>query len=187
MGQSRSPIFIQVAGYILRAIGNRWQFPEYMISGDASNANFASTLVAESPFTKSREKDQGFYTRGFVALSWKILMMAHKMGRFGNIPWAQILAQVDIQVTFPEVASRDKLKQAQTNGLLNDKGVLSKHTWSSQIDLDFDEEQNHIASEPRTLAAAPAAGPMATEPQPAEGVREEFFPLREAKLWADYP
>ena len=29
--------------------------PEYMVSGDASNANYASTLVAESPFVKARQ------------------------------------------------------------------------------------------------------------------------------------
>ena len=174
LGTTRSPIYIQVAGYVLRSIGNRWQFPEYMISGDASNANFASTLVAESPFTKSREKDQGFYTRGFKALFWKVLMVAYKMGRFGNVSWMQVLAAIDLMVTLPEVASRDKLKQAQTNSLLFDKRLLSGHTWTTESGHDYDEEQKHISTEPEPPAPGAGPAPQAAEPQPNEAVREQL-------------
>ena len=149
LGQLRSPIFIEVAQFVLRSIGIRWIFPEYMISGDASNSNFASTLVAESPFVKARESDQGSFARPIKRLCWKILANLHQLGRFGGIPWSEIRKAVQISVTFPEVASRDPLATAQTNQILNEKKILSLKTWSAQADLDWEEEQENIEAEPK--------------------------------------
>ena len=42
----------------LRAIGSALAMPEYMISGDSSNANYASTMVAEGPAVKTFEEMQ---------------------------------------------------------------------------------------------------------------------------------
>ena len=38
--------------------------PEYMLSGDASNANFSSTMVAEGPAVKTFEEMQADLDRG---------------------------------------------------------------------------------------------------------------------------
>src|SRR6185369_4253327 len=71
MGAERNAGFELVGQYSLRRIGVRWNMPEYMISGDASNGNYSSTLVAESPFVKAREADQQFYKRHFLSILWK--------------------------------------------------------------------------------------------------------------------
>src|SRR5690606_7510390 len=42
MGSERAPNFLAIQQAVLRAVGSRWSMPEYMISGDASNANYAS-------------------------------------------------------------------------------------------------------------------------------------------------
>ncbi|MDO8631469.1 MAG: phage portal protein, partial [Phycisphaerales bacterium] len=69
-GHERNAGFQIVGQYALRRIGTRWNMPEYLISGDASNANYSSTMVAESPFVKAREADQAFYRRHFLSIVW---------------------------------------------------------------------------------------------------------------------
>ena len=49
---------VQIVQAGLRALGNRWDMPEYMISGDSSNANYASTLVSGAPFVTGIEWEQ---------------------------------------------------------------------------------------------------------------------------------
>lgn len=127
LGQVRQPIYIEVCQHLLRSVGLRWLMPEYMISGDASNANFASTLVSESPFVKARECDQRFYIAHFKAILWKAIKVAYDRGRFQKFPinFAGIVALCDLQIQPPMVASRDKanhlaeLNQLWTAGLLS--------------------------------------------------------------------
>lgn len=146
LGTLRSPVYIEVAQYLLRIIGHRWNMPEYLVSGDASNANYSSTLVAESPFVKAREHDQKEYARHFRRLIWKALRLYHGMRVFGRgLSWQQITGSIEIKVDYPAVASRDKLQQAQVNQVLSDAGIMSKRTWAVQSDLDYDEEQKEIA------------------------------------------
>lgn len=161
LGTLRSPVYIEVAQYILRSIGVRWSMPEYIISGDASNANFASTLVAESPFVKARENDQEFYRRAFMSLMWKAIRLAFESGRLSvhGLSLREIYKVVTIKIDAPEVASRDKQAQAATNQILNTAGVLSRRTWAAQTDLDYEEEQANIASEPSPVDAMPLSLP----------------------------
>jgi len=82
LGSSHAPNFIAVEQALLRMIGNRWAMPEYMVSGDASNANYSSTLVAESPFVKGCQAKQALYVRHFERLLWRVLEHAAAAGRF---------------------------------------------------------------------------------------------------------
>ena len=145
LGSDRAPNFIVVAQYILRSIGIRWLMPEYMISGDASNANYSSTLVAESPFVKSREADQRFYAEHFHDLLWKVVRLASEQGRFDplGLDFDTIEQQVNIHINPPSVATRDELQQAQRQEILMRMGVLSKRTAAAQNGLDFDQEQQN--------------------------------------------
>src|SRR6202008_1833776 len=81
-GSERNTNFLLVGQYVLRGIAVRWNMPEYLISSDASNANYASSLVAESPFVKAREADQQFYKRHFGSLLWKVGRLAWEAGSF---------------------------------------------------------------------------------------------------------
>lgn len=161
LGELRSPVYIEVGGYVLRIIGLRWNSPEYMISGDASNANYSSTLVAESPFVKARECDQLFYAHHFVRLIWKALRMYHAMGALGPYRWQQIRAAVKLKADYPAVASRDELQRAQRNQILSDMGVMSKRSIAADSGLDYDEEQKDIKAEPKTPKPQPFGVPGA--------------------------
>jgi len=162
LGSLRSPIFIEVAQYILRSIGVRWAMPEYMISGDASNANFSSTLVAESPFVKSREADQKFYSRHFRSIAWKAIRLAWEEGRFDKwaTRWNELRQMVDLDVTLPTVASRDRQQQASVNEIEHRAGILSLRTWAAETNRDYDAERENISNEPAqpddSFGASPA-------------------------------
>ncbi|WP_437187847.1 phage portal protein [Planctomicrobium sp. SH668] len=143
MGAERNAGFSIVSRLSAQRIGIRWNMPEYMISGDASNGNYSSTEVAEGPFGKSRIKDQAFYGGHYRLILWKALTILAAQGyyaKYGVTTRAELRNRLKIVVNAPEVFSRDKLATAQANKILNDKGILSRRTWQAQADLDPDEE-----------------------------------------------
>lgn len=166
LGELRSPVYIEVAQYVIRILGNRWNMPEYMSSGDASNANFASTLVAESPFVKAREADQAFYGRTWHNILWKMLRLVCEAGRFGRITFEQLWAVVKLKIDYPDVASRDRVEQATVAEILHRNGLLSRRTWATMMDLDLDEELSEIAKEPPPVQTTqlPVTQPAGQDP-----------------------
>lgn len=142
MGSQRNPQFIQTVQMVLRRVGVRWQMPEFMVSGDASNANYSNTLVAESPFVKSTGVRQTFYEETFVSLLWKAINLAMRWGRFARyrLSCEQIKRLVKIAVEAPDVAVRDRDKETNRRSIMLKDGVLSPQTYAEQEDLDYDEE-----------------------------------------------
>jgi len=155
MGSSNAPNFIIIEQALLRYAGLRWSMPEYMVSGDASNANYSSTLVAESPFVKSREADQMFYVSRFRRMMWKVIKIAHAAGFFDKfgVTFDQLMRLIRLAVTPPEVATRNKYEDAQTKEIEKRNGVLSAKTWAKETNRDYDEElENGVADESATVA-----------------------------------
>lgn len=165
MGAERNNGFQLVGAYVLRSIGVRWNMPEYMVSGDASNANFASTLIAESPFVKAREADQQFYRRHFLTLLWKALRLAWEEYRFERlgIEWHDIVRFINLKCDVPSVATRDMLKLAQTQEAQIRMGILSRRTAATQAGLDYDAEVEEGAK-PEPAAQPSLFPPSNTEP-----------------------
>jgi hypothetical protein len=150
----------QVAQFVLRITSVRWDIPEFMISGDASNQNLNSATLAYESFVKSREADQGFYASHFEALAWKVLRMRWEQKTFGTLSWQVLCRAVGLKATLPDVAglSKDSEKVARENETLNRMGIKSKRTIAAELNLDYDEEQRNIAKEPKTQEPAPDMG-----------------------------
>jgi hypothetical protein len=171
LGSERIPHFLQVGQAVLRSIGLRWTIPEYLISGDASNASYASTLVAESPFVKAREADQQYFRRHLQSLCWKVLRLAWRQGAFDHlgVPFETLLDRLTIQIGVPAVASRDLQALARTHELQLRLGLLSRRTAAAQAGLDFDQEQrNRLADRDaawNTASTNPLSAPL-EEPPP---------------------
>lgn len=151
MGTLNHNTYLEVAQYLARQMGIRWATPEYMISGDASNGNYASTLVAESPFVKSREADQAVFARHFESVLWKGIRLLWEHGFFGSTDWEPIRTLVRIKTDAPEVASRDPNQQAATNEILHRNGIKSKETWAAELGLDYAEESAGSVAEPEPV------------------------------------
>lgn len=143
LGSAHGPNFLAIEQAVLRAVGVRWCMPEYMVSGDASNANFASTLVAESPFVKNAEAEQRFFISRFQRIVWKALRIAADAGRFRRYGagYAELLRSIEIQIAAPTIAVRNRHEETQTRALLHQAGVLSKQTWAAQEGLDWELEK----------------------------------------------
>ena len=155
MGAERNSGFLAVAQYIMRRIGVRWTIPESLISADASNANMASSLIAEGPFVKAREADQQWYGRRFVNMLWKVLRMDFESGYFDKfgLDWNQFETFVDIVVEYPSVATRDKEQQARVHETYVRMGVLSKATAATEAGYNLKEEVEKGATSQEDAAA----------------------------------
>ncbi len=155
---------VEVLQAELRAIASRFNWPEYMVGADASNANYSSTMVAEAPGVKQLEREQASYARAFgdgtysgsaqCGALWRVLQLGV---RWGGLPY-QILKRVKLQAEGPTLVARDKDKESARYQLLNQAGIMGKKTWSKMESLDRAQEKEDIESE------KPAPGEMPQVP-----------------------
>jgi len=135
------PVSAGIVGYIaaeqavLRGVGARWCMPEYL-SGDASNNNFASALVAGSPFSVAVEGFQLEYGVWERSIALKVLELCRDAGLLSWDEWRVL----DVEVTEPAVVTPDPLKDTQKRQILNAAKVLSVQTWQMQEQLDPQHE-----------------------------------------------
>lgn len=148
--------FLLLAKEVKRQQAVRWSMPEYLFSGDASNAAYASTMVAESPFVKSCEAEQRIYSKYFVDLLWKMLRLRHEAGAFPEVPWEDLERIVKIKAECPTVATRDPLKNVQVLESEVAMGITSLHTAASEQGRDLAAEQA-LGARPAGAAAVVTA------------------------------
>lgn len=137
---------------------------EYMVTGDGSNANYASTMVTESPAVRTFEAWQDFFSHTFKAIYKKVIMDAVKDG---SVPksYEQTTKEWDpikkdykeikktITVTgkctleYPILIHRDIEKETKSFGLQNEMKVISKKTISAKLGYDYEEEQKQLLQE----------------------------------------
>jgi hypothetical protein len=133
--------FVAILQAELRAIAARLVMPEFMFTSDASNANYASTLVAEGPAMKMFERLQAGMIDQDRAVMWRVVENAVAAGRLPR----EVREVCEIQIIPPSLAVRDQLRQAQVDRIAFDSGVLSPQTWSQHLGLDYDQEQKNLA------------------------------------------
>lgn len=159
---------VAVYQMVLRTIGARFCMPEYLISGDASNANYASTMVSESPFVRSMEglqdaqaKQWGVNRLGTSSQSviWRQLMHLVRRGYFpSNLPQL-----VKIQVEGPSLNIRDNQKEAMVDEIYNRIGAKSITTIQLEQGLEPDQERKNFAVE-KPPTTAPTLLPPGVQP-----------------------
>jgi len=164
MGSPNGPAYLDIGQGVSRRVGSRWAMPEYMVSGDASNANYASTMVAESPFVQATKQEQGNHARRSRELRWKSVDMAAAHGRFGGLRAAELKRLVKINIVGPDPVSRDPAQDEAVLDRQQAAGVLSRRTRAQKSGLDYEEEVTNGAA----VAVPPAIGGVA----PAPGVTE---------------
>ena len=77
--------------------------PEYMLTSDASNANYSSTLIAESPTVKNFERMQ----QTEIEADRKVLLLAVRVAEdAGRLP-AGVSNRITIDATAPSLVVRD--------------------------------------------------------------------------------
>lgn len=138
-GRINAASYVAVLQAELRAIAARLVMPEFMLTSDASNANYASTLVAEGPAHKMFERLQAEQAEWDRAVMRRVLENGVRVGRLT----AETLEAIEVEAAGPQLCTRDQLKDAHARKIEYEAGLLSRQTWSRLAGLDYDQEQDH--------------------------------------------
>lgn len=96
--------------------------PEFMLSADASNGNYASTMVAEGPAVKLFESEQQFFAGEFERLWRWVMGEATRLGLLSE----DFLEKHVAQWSFPQLVNRDRPRERLADVRLIEAGVLSR-------------------------------------------------------------
>jgi capsid protein len=132
--------YVAVLQAELRAIASRLVMPEFMLTSDASNANYASTMVAEGPAVKMFQRLQHEMIQDDLPVIRRAVAAAVDAGRLPR----RSLTTVEIQAVPPNLAARDRLKEAQADQILLRNGAMSVQTMALRHGLEPDREQQRI-------------------------------------------
>lgn len=125
--------------------------PEFMLTADASNANFASTMIAEGPAVKLFESEQHFFAQACEPLWWWVLGQA---AAHGLLP-ADVSARVTPHWSFPQLVNRDRAKEREVDARLVEVQVLSRAEVARRDQADPAVMQAEIAAERVALQEQP--------------------------------
>jgi DNA topoisomerase IB len=146
----------------LRAIGSALAMPEYMISGDSSNANYSSTMVAEGPAVKSFERMQADIIDADLVVIRLALKVAAVAGRLPE----NVLDLIKVEAEPPIIKHEDRQAETESDQMLVNGKVMSRDTWAARNGLEYEDESNKIdlevshrpENEPMTDADAEGGG-----------------------------
>lgn len=124
----------------LRAVACRLTMPEFMLTADASNANYSSTMVAEGPAVKAFTKWQATMVEEDREVFDRVLDVAVE----GGMITQNQRDQVEVDVTTPTVVTRERLKETQADLLLVNGKAMSIQTLQLRNELDPDHETELI-------------------------------------------
>ena len=124
----------------LRAIASRLVMPEFMLTSDASNANYSSTMIAEGPAVKMFQRLQHDMIEEDLDVMHRVV---HAAVQSGQLP-AEALTAVDIQAIPPTLAVRDRYKEALADQILVRNKAMSTQTMATRHGLDAEREQTLI-------------------------------------------
>lgn len=149
---------------ILLSIAAGIGLPEMLVTGDWSNANYASAVEARTPAVREWEDWQDFFEPVFKQIyCWVIWAAQREIGGLG-LP-KEVSLKVDVQ--WPSLVAKDSGKETERNLALNTGGVLSKTTWAAREGLAFEEELENMRIETELEALPGTAGDGMSELDPA--------------------
>ena len=138
---------------------------EYMVTGDASNAAYASTMVSESPAVKAFESWQDFFEKPFKKIYKKVIEYGIERGplsenskktipdgfdkktgveKFEDKP---IPTNKECQVDYPILIHRNIKDETEALQVQKSNGWVSSRTASGKLGYDYKEEQKQIEIE----------------------------------------
>lgn len=141
--------------------------PEYMVSGDASNANFASTQETTFSFLKCLEDYQDLFEYFIGSLLSKVCAYAQKYGaapaQFLNADGEEIKGNNLVNIIFPETKPKDIEKLGRYLQTLQLMQIASNETLAGMAGIDWETEKPKLESE---------AEDGYPEPEPPEDVTQ---------------
>jgi len=169
---------IEVLVALLRACAAGMKLPEFMLTANVSEGNFASTLVSEGPFFKAMKFEQ----HKMKAEDEVILMQAL---RFAASKGIEDISDNDIDdivlhIQPPEVQTRNRAEEFDFKKELWDRGELSGKTWLASEKLDRESEQAQRQSELKSELELPKGSSLATTASlPGPVTKKKTDPMKE--------
>jgi capsid protein len=117
--------------------------PEFMLTSDASNANFASTMVAEGPAVKLFQSEQQFFAAEFTRLWRWIMSEAVSQGRLPG----GFFERIEPQFSFPQLVNRDRPRERMADVRLVESEILSRAEVARRDGADPQVMRTEIAGE----------------------------------------
>jgi hypothetical protein len=158
LGNNNAPVFLEVVLALVSSAAAVWSMPLYMALDLGKGASYAADLVHESPFVKACEVKQQDHVQVELEVLWKVVEFAWKAGRFGDVPWEQIKAEVKITISPPDVAIRDRDKESARRVLLMNNGIVAPKTVAEEEGYDYAQEVTAGAKRFSDIQQAAQAG-----------------------------
>ena len=135
--------------YTLKCAAVKWRIPHEVLTGETGS--FAGMLVKEAPLTKRVEWDQHRHKMWYRDVYRKAMEIGVEQGVLPE----EVLEKVDVGIECPAVAARDPKNETDINKTLVDNKVMSRRSWASRENLDFEQEQEQIKAEEEAGLAPP--------------------------------
>lgn len=120
----------------LRAIASALVMPEFMLTADASNANYSSTMVSEGPSVKHFERLQSSTIWADCEVMRRVLEEAERAGRLPE----GLHRMVIIDGEAPATQARNRLADAQADEIHVRNGAMSPQTMAARDGRDWTQE-----------------------------------------------
>jgi capsid protein len=117
---------------LLLAVAAGLGLPDYMLTSDASNGNYASTLVAETPAVRHFAAWQAFFIGQWQLLFDRVLVEAERLGLL--LPGER--QAVVLHLTPPPLTGRNRWEEAQADAVYYDRGALSARELARRNHVD---------------------------------------------------
>jgi hypothetical protein len=137
---------------------------EYVVAGDASNANYASSMIAEAPMVKTLVRYQKFFGAHFERVHAKVIQAAIDSGVLPpnstktiktvspggtdvTVSTETVPRQLGAASDFPNLIHRDFLQETQAIILQSEQGWCSRRSAQVYLELDPAEEDEQLMME----------------------------------------
>jgi len=127
--------------------------PEMIFTADTSNANYASSLVAQNPWVREIEDWQDFFSTLYEELFKDVIEAGIK---YGELPEK---TKTTCRVEFPPMIQADLKELAEAYEILFRFKAVSKKTWQIKMGLDPDLEDANMENEDGDDLFNPTFGP----------------------------
>lgn len=125
---------------VLRALATAFGQPEFMLTADASNGTYSSTMVAEGPVVRGFRNGQQVVKEA----DGELLEEARAWAVECRVLGAESVDTVEIDIGLPNLITRDEVKEAEKHRIYKELGVLSPQTITGEIGGDYAQEQANI-------------------------------------------
>ena len=144
---------IELLVQLLRACASGLRTPEFMLTSNVSEGNFASTLVSEGPFHKGMQFEQFQLSAEDLELIRLNLFAAAVRGGYGFTE--ADLDTVIIELKGPRVQTRNRKEDFEIHEKMWRDSILSAKSLAALEGLEYDQEQAQIKKERGTQAPPP--------------------------------